>query len=533
MSLRRQSPDTIAVAVASVILAGGLLVFSRAQSAEPEKAKPAPSQPAETKPAPTKPAETKPPAPENIRQGNPTFLVRADVNRATRSYREDDYLSVQVASEADAYVYVLYKQADGKVFQIFPNSVQTNNRVKARQIIQIPATEDRFRWEIGPPFGKEVVKVVASKEPLEALSGPTLRAKFFNPVTPQQVKGLRLELGKEKPPVWAEDTVEITTYARDEKLESLGARRWGVFIGVGDYQFISKVQGDASGKKEKVVLPCHRDARTLAAMLREVGQLSDMRICTNEQATRKDIEEAITQWLPSLSRPGDTTFIFFSGLGLPLPTGEKDDAVLAAYDFLTPPILAELQKANQEGNLPLGLKSQLAEAMRLVQQAGGSEPQAAFALAQATGVSNAQFAHWLQRLAGRQVVIILDAGFAASFAPPGVEGQASGKNLELAPFLNGVNRLNDLGQQEIALLGSCRVGADVPRVPDELSLLTSCLVKTIGGASGSVTLEQAHQVACAVLRDIVARINQQQKTNVPPLKPYFVNSCTRPVVLKP
>ena len=47
-------------------------------------------------------------------QGQPAFLVRAEVNHATRDYREGDALSVGVASEVDAYLYVFYQQADGK-----------------------------------------------------------------------------------------------------------------------------------------------------------------------------------------------------------------------------------------------------------------------------------------------------------------------------------------------------------------------------------------------------------------------------------
>ncbi len=43
------------------------------------------------------PTDTQP-APQDIRQNNPGFLVRADVNKGSRSYREGDTLYVQVAS---------------------------------------------------------------------------------------------------------------------------------------------------------------------------------------------------------------------------------------------------------------------------------------------------------------------------------------------------------------------------------------------------------------------------------------------------
>ena len=101
-----------------------------------------------------------------------------------------------MACEADAYIYVLYRQADGQVFQVFPNSQQPNNRVKARQAVQIPAADDTFRWVVVRPFGKESIKVLASKEPLADLSDPAMRAKFFNPMAAKSLKGIQLELGK-------------------------------------------------------------------------------------------------------------------------------------------------------------------------------------------------------------------------------------------------------------------------------------------------------------------------------------------------
>ena len=58
--------------------------------------------------------------PAEIRQRQPAFYVRADVDHVTRTYRDGDSLSVTITSEADGFAYVLYKQADGKVFMVFP-----------------------------------------------------------------------------------------------------------------------------------------------------------------------------------------------------------------------------------------------------------------------------------------------------------------------------------------------------------------------------------------------------------------------------
>ena len=126
-------------------------------------------------------------------------------------------------SEQDAYLYVVYQQADGKTFQIFPNSAQTDNHVRARQTVEVPGGDDTFRWIIGPPFGEEIVKVIAAKDPLQSAADPSLIAKRFNAISAKQLKGIELELGDEEPRAWAEDQIEITTYAKDTQVAQSGA----------------------------------------------------------------------------------------------------------------------------------------------------------------------------------------------------------------------------------------------------------------------------------------------------------------------
>ena len=118
--------------------------------------------------------------PQSIRQEQPPFFVRAAVDRENGIYREREAISLQVACEENAYVYVLYQQADGEVFLVFPNAVQQDNRLPARQSVRIPAQTDRFEWVVGPPFGKEVIKVIAAREPITQLDDPVLRKRVGN-----------------------------------------------------------------------------------------------------------------------------------------------------------------------------------------------------------------------------------------------------------------------------------------------------------------------------------------------------------------
>jgi hypothetical protein len=468
---------------------------------------------------------------QSLQPKNPGFLVRADVNRTGRSYREGDSLSITVATEADAYVYVLYKQADGEVFQIFPNVNRPNNRLQARQAVEIPGPEDLFTWVVGAPFGKEYIKAIASREPLAGLSDPATRQKFFNPISSGHLKGIQLELGKEEQN-WAEDSVEINTYQAQNQDAAPGARRFGLFLGIGHYQYISRTQKSSDGKQKTIYEPGHRDARTMAGVLQEVGQLTDSRILTNAEATRSKVEEAFTQWLPSVSRPGDTVIVFFSGMALPISQAagvESQGTVLPMYDFMTPNTVAELQKLKTNGKLTSDQKQQLARAEDLTGRAA-TQDAGSVAVVREWGLTDDRFAHWLQGLAGRQVVVLLDSPYASAFAPQ--TGRSASD-----PLAGGVARLRDLGQREIALLGACGQSLfDVQRDPEGLSLMTQFLIQSIQSAPAALSLEQAYRELSSKLETRLQEINRQSQASgkeAVTYRPYLVNTGTREVFLKP
>src|SRR5262249_14335378 len=83
---------------------------------------------------------------------------------------------------------------------------------------------------------------------------------------------------------------------------------------------------------------CENDASKLASVLRTLGRLDDSRVYLNEKATRKQMEEAITGWLRSVSRPGDTVILFHAGHGDQLADDDGDeldgmDEYIVPHDF--------------------------------------------------------------------------------------------------------------------------------------------------------------------------------------------------------
>lgn len=479
--------------------------------------------------------------PQMPRQIAPSFFVRLEVNHQTASYREGDNLSVTAVSEIDCYAYVAYHQADGKTFLIFPNPVQKDNRLKARQPVSIPAKDDLFRWQVSAPFGKEKIAIICTKEPLAELSAEELGSTRFNRLTPQQLKGVELEIGQQKPSAWGIDEIELTTYARGAEARDPNQKRIGVFFGVAQYQF--NVEAEAANKGLGLNLAtCHRDARQLADVLKEVGELSEVRVFTNEQATRDNLELTVTQWLPKVTRPGDTVFIYFSGHGSQIPDDngdEKDgiDELLIPHDYVSLGILNEAVKRAKEGQLDPQNAERTAQALEIVKKAGSIEA-GEQALARKTGISDDLFGHLLQRLSGRQIIVVLDICFAGGFATEEKDLVAA-PNVKAFDFADGeVGRLKDLGQKDLALLAASSAGTTSGvRTEKDLSVMTFFLLDAINAAPARLTIEQAFEHCKTEMRVYFERQSREaQAAGKPPEGghvPQLWNYSTRPVFLKP
>ncbi len=485
----------------------------------------------------------KPATPEAIRQTDPSFFVRVSLDRASGIYREREALSIKIACEENAYIYVLYKQADGQVFQVFPNSIQQDNRLLARQALQIPSVRDRFEWVVGPPFGKEVIKVLASKQPIAGLDDPKMRARVFNPVKEQQVKALLIEMRDEISANWAEDQVELTTYPTSQRVDLDVGRRWGAFFGVSNYLFNAEKEAASEGKDTLTVPTPHRDAREMERFFRTTGQLADSQVYTNEEATRANIKKAITEWLPSVSRPGDTVFLFFAGHGMQIPDDGRDesdrqDEVILPFEYLDAAMLqAALEKVKADQQLDTAAGPYLQEAVKRLKSLKPNED-ANLAIARHFSISDDQFGHWLQRLSGRQVVVILNTCHSGGFAAQ-EKGLRAPRRVIPFDFLDGeLGRLKDLGQPELALMSACSA-SEVARIhyKRDLSVFPYYLLECLENSDRSVTLDDAYGHCRSGMASYFQAINQALreagKSPITGHEPLVFNHCTTPILLKP
>lgn len=82
-------------------------------------------------------------------------------------YREGDRLHLFLKANMDCYVKVLYHQVDGTQVLIFPNKFHPDARIKKNRLYQVPPDNNSFNLEVEQPFGAEMVKVIASTDPIE------------------------------------------------------------------------------------------------------------------------------------------------------------------------------------------------------------------------------------------------------------------------------------------------------------------------------------------------------------------------------
>jgi hypothetical protein len=100
------------------------------------------------------------------------LMVSAWVDRGDKTYRLGETLTLFVKANQDAYISVIDVGTSGKVTVVFPNKYQTDNHVRAHQVVQIPGTDSgfRFRFRVGGAPGAELLKVIATTRPDPLLS---------------------------------------------------------------------------------------------------------------------------------------------------------------------------------------------------------------------------------------------------------------------------------------------------------------------------------------------------------------------------
>lgn len=469
-----------------------------------------------------------------------SFYLNVKLNHASGEYAAGEFLSMEVVSERDAYLYVQYQQADGTVFQIFPNPVQPDNRVTGGQAVKIPGGDDLFRWEIGPPYGPETIKVIASTTPIEELAAEDLRDERFNRVETTTVGKAAADLARSDAAGWAETDVALVTSER--RAAPTTGRRVGLFFGISKYTYSSEfevVYGEGASMDLAVG---HADALALAEAFEQHGALDEARAVIDGDANRANMEYLITQWLPSVTSPGDTVFISYSGHGGTLPDDNGDepdslDETLCPADYMTPDVALSLLQRAEKGEITLTDDDQarLGRLVNYYREADAAGRDGTAVMQRAAQITDDAFGRWLQRLAGRHVVVILDSCHSGGFA----QNKSLTRRGATFDFLDGeMVRMKDIGYEGHAMISAAAADEYAwENAEDGLSVLSLMLHDYMTSGPAPATLRDVFtfcEVRMKEYFDERERIQREQGAEPqPPSRPQLADYGRSNVVFKP
>jgi hypothetical protein len=416
---------------------------------------------------------------------NAPWLVRVAVDRENRTYMVGEEVKVVARSEEKGFLYLFNIDSDGESFCLFPNEFQKDNQIEAGKDVTIPSNGG-FRFRVGKPVGKELIKAVVTREPLKSLKLSDLTEKgTFKQLPTRLVKALIVEAmtGKQNDGTqegtiqeikdkekqqnpdqfqqqakkWAEGSIEIIT--TDGKQPAGTPKRVGVFIGINKFK-------DPGIKG----LKCSRkDAEDMEKTMKAVGAVTQTKLLLDADATTANIQKAIYQDLPLTTQAGDTVIIYWSGHGgrCADTTGREPDKQTC---YLVP----------HDGDL-------------------GSEDQ--------TMLLDRTFARWIQALEGRQVIVIFDT--CHSGGQIATAKSLKGDGLRLAKILkpkqtapapaakhllsNVMVRAKSIGHKEAVVLASCTPKQySFERREEDNGVMTYYLLDFLRNQNGPVTIKQAH-----------------------------------------
>lgn len=89
------------------------------------------------------------------------FHVEIQTREGKRAYVAGESIGFLVRSNEDCHITVLCHQSDGNTVVLFPNRWHPTTKLNANETLKIPAAASSFNLRIGPPFGSDVVEVIA------------------------------------------------------------------------------------------------------------------------------------------------------------------------------------------------------------------------------------------------------------------------------------------------------------------------------------------------------------------------------------
>lgn len=163
-----------------------------------------------------------------LKRVNKEFPLEFFTTDTRRAFKQGEVVSFRVRSGRDCFVAVYCHQSDGSSVLLFPNNWQRSTFVPAGKAIDIPGTRKHgFEIEIGPPYGSDVVQVIActSEQEIEKMVGKQLNAASASQPVAVMTRGMAAKGISEAgagpgsavngaPVLWSEAHMVVSTFPK-------------------------------------------------------------------------------------------------------------------------------------------------------------------------------------------------------------------------------------------------------------------------------------------------------------------------------
>ena len=138
----------------------------------------------------------------NLENPHPEFNLQVWVNNNSSTNYIGDTVTFNFKADKDCYITLIDVGTDGTVTILYPNYFFTGNKITAGQTYSIPSPDMGFNIRVAGPAGQEMVKAIATLEPVDISNLGNGGSNFKSVNTPVQYiqdipallsKGLALE----------------------------------------------------------------------------------------------------------------------------------------------------------------------------------------------------------------------------------------------------------------------------------------------------------------------------------------------------
>jgi len=81
-----------------------------------------------------------------------------------QTFQKGDIISFLISLDREAFVLMIYEDAEHNLLQIIPNRFRQSNRYGTGLFMSVPNRDEPFEFVVSPPFGKETIWVFASEQ---------------------------------------------------------------------------------------------------------------------------------------------------------------------------------------------------------------------------------------------------------------------------------------------------------------------------------------------------------------------------------